>query len=101
MQIGRFIRSVESCGDERRVAVERREKRVYETVHRRKGLEAAAQLAGELLAFEEKCRDVVMIQVSHSSELAPAGHLFYNAKEENMHDQNLRDYLERKTRGGV
>jgi hypothetical protein len=60
------------------------------------GLEAATQLAGELLAFEEKCRDVVMIQVSHSSELAPAGHLFYNAKEENMHDQNLRDYLERK-----
>ena len=60
------------------------------------GLEAATQLAGELLAFEEKYRDVVMIQVSHSSELAPAGHLFYNAKEENMHDQNLRDYLERK-----
>ena len=60
------------------------------------GLEAATQLAGELLAFEEKYRDVVMIQVSHSSELAPAGHLFYNAKEENQHDQNLRDYLERK-----
>ena len=34
-----------------------------------------------------------MIQVSHSSELAPAGHLFYDAKEENKHDQNLRDYL--------
>ena len=60
------------------------------------GLEPATQLAGELLAFEEKCRDVVMIQVSHSSELAPAGHLFYDAKEENKHDQNLRDYLERK-----